>query len=58
VTIDFTPTGSDVTIIRQSDSVTIAAFTVTDTTFTSGFFGSTTISQTNACAGPLNASCL
>jgi hypothetical protein len=58
VTIDFTPTGSDVTIVQQSDGTTVAAFTVTDTTFTSGFFGSTTISQTNACVGPLNASCL
>jgi hypothetical protein len=58
VTIDFTPTGSDVTIIRQSDAGVVATFTVADTTFTSGFFGSTTISQENACVGPLNATCL
>ncbi len=58
VTISYTTAGSSVTVVRQSDSVEIAAFTVTDTTFTSGFFGSTTFSQINACVGPLHASCL
>jgi hypothetical protein len=58
VTIDFLTTGSSITVTRVSDDTTIAMFDVTDTTFTSGFFGSTTISQENACVGPLNAACL
>jgi hypothetical protein len=58
VTIDFLSTGSSITVTRVSDSAVIAMFDVTDTTFTSGFFGSTTISQENACVGPLNAACL
>ncbi|MEX1365069.1 MAG: hypothetical protein AB1Z98_18210 [Nannocystaceae bacterium] len=58
VTIDFTDLGSDVTVVRDSDAVQITAFTVADTTFTSGFFGSTTASQQGACVGPLFAECL
>ncbi len=61
VTIDYTPTGSDVSITHVDGggmTVVDAQFSVTDTTFTSGFFGSTTASQQNACVGPLFASCL
>ncbi len=58
VAIDFLTTGSTVTVTRVSDDTQIAMFAVADTTFTSGFFGSTTISQENACIGPLNAACL
>jgi hypothetical protein len=58
VTIDYLTTGSSVTVTRVSDNAVIASFDVDDTTFESGFFGSTTISQQNACVGPLNASCL
>ncbi len=56
--IDFTPTGSTVTVTRDSDGTQITTFAVDDTTFTSGFFGSTTVSQDNACVGPLFGSCL
>jgi Thrombospondin C-terminal region len=58
VTIDFTDTGSAVTVVRDSDLVEIANFLVADTTFTSGYFGSTTASQEGACVGPLYAECL
>jgi hypothetical protein len=58
VTIDFLDTGSTVTVVRDSDLVEITNFVVTDTTFTSGFFGSTTASQEGACVGPLFAECL
>ena len=61
VTIDYTPTGSDVSITHVNGmgmTVVDAQFTVTDTTFTSGYFGSTTASQQNACVGPMFASCL
>jgi hypothetical protein len=58
VTIDYLTTGSSITVTRVSDDATIAMFDVDDATFGSGFFGSTTISQENACVGPLNASCL
>jgi hypothetical protein len=58
VTIDFTDTGSTVTVVRDSDSVQIASFVVADTTYTTGYFGSTTASQVGACVGPLFAECL
>jgi len=58
VTIDFTAMGSAITIVRDSDSVEIANFNVADTTFTDGSFGSTTLSQANACVGPLFGQCL
>ena len=58
VTIDFTDTGSDVTVVRDSDGMLITNFLVADTTFTSGYFGSTTASQQGACVGPLFAECL
>jgi hypothetical protein len=58
VTIDYSTAGSDVSVVRDSDGVVIAAFAVADATFPSGAFGSTTISQANACVGPLGASCL
>ncbi len=58
VTIDFTDLGSDVTVIRDSDMTTVAVFTVADTTFTSGYIGSTTASQEGACVGPVFAECL
>jgi hypothetical protein len=58
VTIDFTDTGSTVTIVRDSDGVELANFLVADTTYTSGYFGSTTASQQGACVGPLFAECL
>jgi len=58
VTIDFTDAGSTVTVVRNSDGMELANFVIADATFTSGFFGSTTFSQTNACVGPLFAECL
>jgi len=58
VTIDFTTVGSDVTVVRDSDGFTMATFTVADTTFTNGYFGSTAASQQGACVGPLFAECL
>lgn len=58
VTIDFTDAGSMVSVVRDSDSAVITTFMVADTTYTSGFFGSTTASQQGACAGPLFAECL
>lgn len=58
VTIDFRQTGSDISVVRDSDGVVMATASISDTTFTSGYFGSTTFSQTNACVGPLFASCL
>ena len=58
VTIDFTDTGSTVTVTDDDDDSVVATFSVDDTTFTSGFFGSTTRSQENACVGPLFATCL
>ena len=58
VTIDHGSMGSDVTVTRVSDSTEIASFSVADTTYPSGFFGSTTFSQADACVGPLFASCL
>ena len=58
VSIDFSALGSDITVTRISDSATVASFSVTDTTWTSGYIGSTTMSQANACTGPLFASCL
>ncbi|HET6584556.1 MAG TPA: hypothetical protein VFG69_13935 [Nannocystaceae bacterium] len=58
VTIDYLTTGSSVTVTRVGDNAVIAMFDVADSTFQSGFFGSTTISQENACVGPLNAACL
>ncbi len=58
VVIDFIPGQSDITITRDSDGVQLAAFTILDATFPNGFFGSTTLSQENACVGPLFGSCL
>lgn len=58
VTIDFTDTGSTVTVVRDSDAFQIASFVVADTTYTAGYFGSTTASQVGACVGPLFAECL
>ena len=58
VTIDFTELGSAVTVVRTNDGVLLADFFVGDTTFTSGYFGTTTYSQANACIGPLTAECL
>jgi len=58
VTIEFTDLGSNVTVERDSDMMQIASFVIADTTFTSGYFGSTTASQANACTGPLFAECL
>jgi hypothetical protein len=58
VTIDFTDTGSAVTVVRDSDLVEMANFLVADTTYTTGYFGSTTASQQGACVGPLYAECL
>lgn len=58
VTIDFTDTGSTVSVIRDSDMVQIVDFVVPDATFTSGSFGWTSFSQITACAGPLSAACL
>jgi hypothetical protein len=58
VTIDFTNAGSAVTVVRESDLVEVASFLVADTTYTTGYFGSTTASQQGACVGPLYAECL
>ncbi len=58
VLIDYTAAGSDITVTRDSDDSVVTSFTVTDTTFASGFFGSTTRSQANACVGPLFSTCL
>jgi hypothetical protein len=60
VTIDYTTTGSNVTITHDVGPLTIvdANFAVNDATFPTGFFGSTTASQINACVGPMFASCL
>ena len=58
VTIDFTDAGTDITVHRDSDMAEMVSIGMADTTFTSGYFGSTTISQTDACVGPLFAECL
>ncbi|MEM6292135.1 MAG: hypothetical protein AAGA54_12745 [Myxococcota bacterium] len=58
VEIEYTPTQSEITITRDSDDVQIANFTMVDDTFSSGAFGSTTLSQANACVGPLFGACL
>jgi len=58
VEIEYTDAGSTITITDEADDSVVATFPVADTTFTSGFFGSTTRSQENACVGPLFASCL
>lgn len=58
VTIDFSDAGSDITVVRDSDAVEITSFMVADTTYTTGYFGSTTASQPGACAGPLFAECI
>ena len=58
ISIAFTDTGSDITVERTSDDSIVTSFTVDDTNYTSGFFGSTTLSQGNACVGPLFASCI
>ena len=58
VTIDFTDLGSTITVVRDDDMVEIASFAIADNNYTTGFFGSTTLSQANACAGPLFAECL
>jgi hypothetical protein len=58
ITIDFSPAGSTVTVERTSDGVQLASFVVPDSTYTSGYFGTLTFSQNDACAGPLLVSCL
>jgi hypothetical protein len=58
VTIEYTDLGSNVSVVRDSDMVELANFNVADTTYTSGYFGSTTASQQGACVGPLFAECL
>ena len=58
ITIDYQATQSAILVERDSDGAQIASFTITDSTFPSGFFGSTTLSQANACVGPLLAQCL
>jgi hypothetical protein len=58
VTIDYSTAGSDVSVVRDSDAVVMATFAIGDATYPAGAFGSTTISQANACVGPLDASCL
>ncbi|MEM7157417.1 MAG: hypothetical protein AAF799_31515 [Myxococcota bacterium] len=58
ITIDYTQTQSDITITRDSDGVELADFTINDAVFPSGSFGSTTLSQVNACVGPLVGACI
>jgi len=58
ITIDFSATGSTVTVERVSDGVELASFMVADNTFTEGYFGSITFSQQDACTGPLQIGCL
>lgn len=58
VTIDFSDTGSMVAVERVDDGSMIASFMVTDTTYTTGYFGTLTFSQWDACVGPLLVSCL
>jgi len=60
VTIDYLTTGSTVSVTHEEGPMTVvdATFAVNDNTFPSGFFGSTTTSQNNACVGPMFASCL
>ncbi|MEM9463082.1 MAG: hypothetical protein AAGF11_53565, partial [Myxococcota bacterium] len=58
VTVDHTPSQSDISIVRDGDGVVLASFSVVDSTFPTGFFGSTTYSQSGVCVGPVQASCL
>jgi hypothetical protein len=44
--------------MRVGDGVELANFVVADTTFTSGYFGTLTFSQHDACIGPLFVECL
>ncbi len=58
VVIDYTPTQSAITITPVGGGPDVASFTIVDSTFPSGSFGSTTTSQANACVGPLFGQCL
>jgi len=56
VALEYTSMGSSVTVTGPSG--TIADFDVTDNTFQNGRFGTLTFSQSGACSGPWNATCL
>ena len=56
-TVDFTPTGTTITVADSSDA-TVASFVVNDLTYTTGYFGTMTFSQSDACLTDLIASCL
>ncbi len=57
IEIEYTPTQSIITVTDEGGGE-VTSFTVTDSTFPSGSFGSTTLSQANACVGPLLGECL
>ncbi len=57
IEIEYTTTQSVVTVTEQGGAQ-VASFTIDDATFPSGSFGSTTLSQANACVGPLLGECL
>ena len=58
IEIDFRPTGSDITVTDDDAGVDVATFSISDTTYTSGFFGSHTLSQSDVAVGPLFGACL
>ena len=58
IEIEYRPTGSDIVVTNDDTSTDIATFSVSDTTYTSGYFGSHTLSQEQVSVGPLFGACL
>lgn len=56
VALEYTSMGSSITVTGPGG--TVADFDVNDNTFQNGRFGSMTFSQSGACSGPWNATCL
>jgi hypothetical protein len=56
VTLDYTTMGSNITVSGPMGQ--IADLEINDNTFQNGRFGTLTFSQSGACSGPWNASCL
>ncbi|MEM6295589.1 MAG: hypothetical protein AAGA54_30225, partial [Myxococcota bacterium] len=58
IEIEYRPTGSDIVVTNDDTATDIATFSMSDTTYTAGFFGSHTLSQQDVSVGPLFGACL
>lgn len=58
IVLDFTSSGTDVTITNTGSGIDVASFSVDTRATPRGRFGTLTYSQPGVCTGPWNASCI